>query len=58
MKDPVPHSLVGICTEIRLDLSPDAAAKAKERARGIMKKECKKLASTYKELNQPHVNWN
>ena len=38
MKDPVPHSLVGICTEIRLDLSPDAAAKAKERARGIMKR--------------------
>ena len=40
MTDPVPHSLVGICTEIRLDLaaSPDAAAKAKEnRARGIMK---------------------
>ena len=38
MKDRVPHSLVGICTEIRLDLSPDAAAKAKEnRARGIMK---------------------
>ena len=35
MKDPVPHSLVGIYTEIRLDLSPDAAAKAKEnRARG------------------------
>ena len=35
MKDPVPHSLVGICTEIRLDLSPGAAAKAKEnRARG------------------------
>ena len=38
MKDPVPHSLVGLYTEIRLDLSPDAAAKAKEnRARGIMK---------------------
>ena len=38
MKDPVPHSLVGIYTEIRLDLSPGAAAKAKEnRAWGIMK---------------------
>ena len=38
MKDPVPHSLVGLYTEIRLDLSPGAAAKAKEnRARGIMK---------------------
>ena len=38
MKDPVPHSLVGIYTEIRLDLSTVAAAKAKEnRARGIMK---------------------
>ena len=57
MKDPVPHSLVGIYTEIRLDLSPDAAAKAKE-GRVASRKECKKLASTYKELNQPHVNWN
>ena len=38
MKDPVPHSLVGLYTEIRLDLSPDVAAKAKEnRARGIIK---------------------
>ena len=38
MKDPVTHSLVGLYTEVRLDLSPDAAAKAKEnRARGIMK---------------------
>ena len=38
MKDPVPHSLVGIYTEIRLDLSPDAAAKAKKnRAWGIIK---------------------
>ena len=37
MKDPVPHSLVGLYTEIRLGLSPGAAAKAKEnRARGIM----------------------
>ena len=38
MKDPVPHSPVGIYTEIRLDCSPGAATKAKEnRARGIMK---------------------
>ena len=38
MKDPVPHSLVGIYPEIKLDLSADVAAKAKEnRARSIMK---------------------
>ena len=37
-KDPVPHSLVGIYPEIRLDLSAGAAAKRKEnRARGIMR---------------------
>ena len=38
MKDPVPHSLVGIYPEIKLDLSADVAAKAKEnRARVIIK---------------------
>ena len=29
MKDPVPHSLVGICTEIRLDLSFTAVKRVK-----------------------------